>query len=41
MNIIAMVIGAEELNTVKKSDVGIIPVASSTADAPRAVTSGG
>jgi len=41
MNIIAMVMGAEELNTVRKSDVGMIPVASSTADAPSAVTSGG
>ncbi len=41
MNIIAMVIGAEELNTVRKSRVSMIPVASSAADAASAVTSGG
>jgi hypothetical protein len=41
MNIIAMVMGADELNTVRKSRVSMIPVAKSAADAARAVTSGG
>ena len=41
MNIIAIVIGAGELNTVRKSPVWMMPVASRAAEAPSAVTSGG
>jgi len=41
MNIIAMVIGADELKTVRKSEVWMMPVARSTAEAASAVTSGG
>ena len=41
MNIMAIVIGADEPNTVRKSFVSMIPVARRAAEAPSAVTSGG